>query len=51
MDTIDGGRRAPSSVDGEVVWFWPPDAGVKSADDHPPVNGDYQARHTGKITK
>jgi hypothetical protein len=40
-----------AEADGEVVWFWRPDAGVKSADDHPPVNGGYQARHTRKSTK
>jgi hypothetical protein len=37
-------------ADGEVVWFWHPDAGVKfalrRADD-----GGQQARSTGKSTK
>ena len=28
-----------ATADGEVVWFWHPDAGVKFADDDPPMTG------------
>jgi hypothetical protein len=40
-------------VDGEVVWFWRPDAGAKLANTLACLAGDggYQARHTEKSTK
>jgi len=40
-------------ADGEVVWFWRPDAGAKLVRGKLLLRGDggYQARHTGEITK
>jgi hypothetical protein len=40
------------ATDGEVVWFWRPDAGVKLLRSKL-LRGDggYQARHTRKSTK
>jgi len=46
-DGRDGftGRVTPLA-DGEAVWSWHPDAGVKSLGDDPEGDGGYQARHT-----
>jgi len=42
-----------TDADGEVVWFWRPDAGAKLVRSKPLLRGDggKQARLTGKSTK
>ena len=42
-----------ANVDGEVVWSWRPDAGVKLVRSKLLLRGDggYQARHTGESAK
>jgi len=50
---MDGATQLTSALfpDGEVVWFWRPDAGAKFAGDDPVNDGGKKARFTGKSTK
>jgi hypothetical protein len=52
---MDVARHETNDVatDGEVVWFWRPDAGAKLAmmSAHHADDGGKKARFTGKITK
>ena len=42
-------RAGESSLtDGEGVWSWSPDAGIKLAGDEPAGDGGYKARYTGE---
>jgi len=47
---VCGERRAPRA-DGQAVWSWRPDAGVKLFGDDPGSDGGYQARHPGESTE
>jgi hypothetical protein len=40
-----------TDADGEIVWSWRPDAGVKSLGDDPRDDGGYQARYPGESAK
>jgi hypothetical protein len=52
---MDAAARETSvaNADGEVAWFWRPDAGAKSAKTLARLadDGGYNARHTGKSAK
>jgi len=37
-------------ADGEIVWSWFPDAGIKFGGVDPLGDGGYQARHSREIT-
>ena len=39
-----------AEADGEIVWSWPPDAGVKSASDELAGDGGQRARRAEEIT-
>jgi hypothetical protein len=43
-------RTSGASADGEVVWSWSPDAGIKLVI-YVTGDGGYQARHSGESTK
>jgi len=40
-----------ASADGEVVWSWPPDAEVKSADDLPPMTVAIKPGTPGRVRR
>ena len=50
---MDASARVTNDAvaDGEIVWFWRPWAGAKSASDDLAGDGDYKVMDTGKSTK
>ena len=50
MDALAVHTSAPKA-DGEVVWSWSPDAGIKLCENVSQGDGGYQARHSGESTK